>query len=76
MQRDKKSVVHVAQHVAPLVLVQGLPSFFPNMYCLFDPSSTFVGRGIEQASSDEGLRYRLKRQGKNVGCVEVIVFLQ
>jgi len=40
MRRGKKLVVRVAQRVAPLVLVQGLPSFFPNMYCLFDPSST------------------------------------
>jgi len=40
MWRGKKSVVRVAQRVAPLVLVQWLPSFFPNMYCLFDPSST------------------------------------
>ena len=35
-----------------------------------------TGRGIEQTSSDEGLWQRPKRQGKNVGCVEVIVFLQ
>jgi len=49
MRRGKKSVVHVAQRVAPLVPVQGLPSFFPNMYCLFDPSSTFVGFSVQNS---------------------------
>ena len=34
MRRGKKSVVRVAQRVGPLVPVQWLPSFFPNMYCL------------------------------------------
>ena len=33
-------------------------------------------RGTEQTSSYEGLWQRPKHQGKNVGCVEVIVFLQ
>jgi len=28
-----------------------------------------IGRRTEQASSDEGLWQRLKRQAKNVGCV-------
>ena len=37
----KKSVVCVAQHVAALVQVQGSSSLFPNMYCFFDPSSTW-----------------------------------
>jgi len=32
-----------------------------------------TGRRTEQASSDEGLSWRPKCQGKNVGCVEVIV---
>jgi len=49
MWRGKKSVVRVAQHVAPLIPVQGLPSFFPNMYCLFDPSSTFVGFSVQNS---------------------------
>ena len=40
IRRGKKSVVRVAQRVGPLVLVQWLPSFFQNMSCLFDPSST------------------------------------
>ena len=64
MRRGKKSVVRVAQLVAPLVPVQRLPSFFSNMYCLFDPSGTFVGFSVQSSG------------GKNVGCVEVIVFLQ
>jgi len=49
MRRGKKSVVRVAHRVAPLVLVQGLPSFFLNMYCLFDPSSTFVGFSVQNS---------------------------
>jgi len=49
MRRGKKSVVRVAQRVAPLVPVQGLPSFFLNMYCLFDPSSTFVGFSVQNS---------------------------
>jgi len=36
----------VAQRVAALVPVQRLPSFFSNMYCLFDPSGTFVGFSV------------------------------
>jgi len=32
MRRGKKSVVRVAQRVAALVAVQGLPSFFSNMW--------------------------------------------
>jgi len=32
-----------------------------------------TGRRTEQASSDEGLWYRTKHQGKMFGCVEVIV---
>jgi len=47
MRRGKKSVVRVAQCVAALVPVQGLPSFFLNMYCLFDPSSTFVRFSVQ-----------------------------
>ena len=47
MRRGKKSVVRVAQRVAPLVPVQRLPSFFSNMYCLFDPSGTFVGFSVQ-----------------------------
>jgi len=49
MRRGKKSVVLVAQRVAPLDPVQGLPSFYPNMYCLFDPSSTFVGFSVQNS---------------------------
>jgi len=49
MRRGKKLVIRVAQHVAPLVPVQGLPSFFSNMYCLFDPSSTFVGFSVQNS---------------------------
>jgi len=49
MRHDKKLVVRVAQRVAPLILVQGLPSFFSNMYCLFDPSSTFVGFSVQNS---------------------------
>jgi len=49
MRRGKKLVVRVAQCVAPLVPVQGLPSFFPNMYCLFDPSSTFVRFSVQNS---------------------------
>ena len=49
MRHGKKLVVHVAQRVAPLVSVQGLPSFFSNMYCLFDPSSTFVGFSVQNS---------------------------
>ena len=48
MRRCKKSVVRVAQRVAPLVPVQELPSF-PNIYCLFDPSSTFVGFSVQNS---------------------------
>ena len=48
MRRGKKSVVRVAQRVAPLVPVQGLPSF-SNMYCLFDPPSTFVGFSVQNS---------------------------
>ena len=49
MRRGKKSVVRVAHCVAPLVPVQGLPSFFPNMYCLSDPSSTYVGFSVHNS---------------------------
>jgi len=49
MRRDKKSVVRVAQRIAPLVPVQRLPSFFPNMYCLFDPSSTSVRFSVQNS---------------------------
>ena len=49
MRRGKKSVVRVAKRVAPLVPVQGLPSFFSNMYCLFDPSGTFVGFSVQNS---------------------------
>ena len=49
MRHGKKSVVRVAQRVAPLVPVQWLRSFFPNMYCLFDPSSTFVGFSVQNS---------------------------
>jgi len=119
MRRGKRSVVHVTQCIAALVLVQGSSSLFSNVYCLFDPgqrtgqkyymdqrqytfekrdddpwtrtrastrwathTTDFLPRRIsivarsgrtEQASSDEGLWQRLKYQGKNVGCVEVIV---
>ena len=48
MRRGKKLVVRVAQRVALLVPVQGLPSF-PNMFCLFDPSSTFVGFSVQNS---------------------------
>jgi len=50
MRRGKKSVVRVAQRVAPLVPVQGLPSFF---YCLFDPSSIFVGFSVQNSGCHE-----------------------
>jgi len=49
MRRGKKSVVRVAQRVAALVPVQGLPSFFSNMYCVHDPSSTFVGLSVQNS---------------------------
>ena len=49
MRRGKKSVVRVAQRVAPLVPVQGLPSLFSNMHCLFDPPSTFVGFSVQNS---------------------------
>jgi len=49
MRRGKKSVVRVAHCVAPLVPVQGLPSFFPNMYFLFDPSSSFVRFSVQNS---------------------------
>jgi len=49
MRRGKKSVVRVAQRVAALVPVQGLSSFFSNMYCLFDPSGTFVGLSVQNS---------------------------
>ena len=49
MRRGKKSVVRVAQRVAALVPVQRLPSFFSNTYCLFDPSSTFVGFSVKNS---------------------------
>jgi len=48
MRCGKKLVVRVAQHVAPLVPVQGLLSF-SNMYCLFDPSSTFVRFSVQNS---------------------------
>jgi len=48
MRHGKKSVVRVAQHVAPLIPVQWLPSFFPNMYCLFDSSSSFFGFSVQK----------------------------
>ena len=51
MRRGKKSVVRVAQRVATLIPIQGLPSFFPNMYCLFDPSSTFVGFSVQNSDA-------------------------
>jgi len=49
MRRGKKSVVRVAHCVALLVPVQGLPSFFPNVYRLFDPSSTFFGFSVQNS---------------------------
>jgi len=49
MRRGKKSVVRVAQCVAPLVPVQWLLSFFPNMYCVYDPSRTFVGFSVQNS---------------------------
>ena len=64
MRRGKKSVVRVAQRVAHLVPVQGLPSIFSK------------DKQEKEEITDEGLWYRPKRQSKNVGCVEVIVFLQ
>ena len=49
MRRGKKSVVRVAQRVAALVPVQGLSSFFPNMYRLFDLCSNFVGFSVQNS---------------------------
>jgi len=49
MWRGKKLVVRVAQRVAPLIPVQWLPSFFPNMYCLFDTSSTFARFSVQNS---------------------------
>jgi len=50
MWRGKKSVIRVAQHVAALVPVEGLSSLFPNVYCFFDPPSTFVGFSVQNCS--------------------------
>jgi len=50
MRHGKKSVVRVAQRVAALVPVQWLSSFFPNMYCVFDPSSTSVRFSVQNSS--------------------------
>ena len=49
MRRGKKSVVRVAQCVAALVLVQGPSCFLSKMYCLFDPSSTFVRFSVQNS---------------------------
>ena len=49
MRRGKKSVVRVAQCVAALVPIQGLWSLLSNMYCLFDPSSTFVQFSVQNS---------------------------
>jgi len=49
MRRGKKSVVRVAQRVAALIPVQGLSPLFSNMYCLFDPSSTFVRFSVQNS---------------------------
>jgi len=49
MRRGKKSVVRVAQRVAPLIPVQRLPSFFSNMYCLFDPYGTFIWFSVQNS---------------------------
>ena len=47
MRHGKKSVIRVAERVAALVPVQGLSCLFSNMYCLFDPSSTFVRFSVQ-----------------------------
>ena len=39
----------MAQRVAALVPVQGLSSLLLNMYCLFDPSSTFVRFSVQNS---------------------------
>jgi len=55
-RRGKKSVVRVAQRVAALVPVQGLPSF-SNMHCLFDPSSAFVDSLSKIAEAGQLITY-------------------
>ena len=60
MRRGKKSVVRVAQRVAALVPVQGSSSHFPNMYCFFDPSSTFVRFSVQNCS-DRPLNHMVMR---------------
>jgi len=49
MWRGKKSVVRVAHRVAAVVPDQGLSSLLSNMYCIFDPSSTFVGFSVQNS---------------------------
>jgi len=49
MRCGNKSVVRVAQRVAALVLVQGLSSLPSNMYCLFNPSITFVRFSVQNS---------------------------
>ena len=60
MWRGKKPVVRVAQRVAALVPVHGSSSLFPNMYCLFDPSSTFVRFSVQNCS-DRPLNHMVMR---------------
>jgi len=77
MRRGKKSVVRVAQHVAAVIRDEGSYTLSHTRTTNFLPRCITIvartGRRTEQASSDEGLSCRPKCQGKNVGCVEVIV---
>ena len=77
MRRGKKSVVRVAQRVAALIQDEG--SYTLSHTCMTDflPRHITIvartGRRTEQVSSDEGLSWRPKCQGRNVGCIAVIV---
>ena len=103
MRRGKKSVVHVAQRVAPLVPVQGLLSFYSekkdgNPWTGTRGATRWATRATDflplrlflllllswQEPEEELNKLLLIRVSdrdrnvkvKNVGCVEVIVFLQ